>query len=49
MLDDNFKIEDLSVELYESKIDAVNENFKLANDLLVAEDYIYKHFIQDEI
>tara|TARA_R110000803_G_scaffold56969_1_gene114710 strand:- start:2489 stop:3298 length:810 start_codon:yes stop_codon:yes gene_type:complete len=49
MLDDNFKIEDLSVELYESKIDAVNENFKLANDLLVAEDYIYKHFLEDEI
>jgi hypothetical protein len=49
MLDDNFKIEDLSVELYDSKIDAVNENFKLANDLLVAEDYIYKHFLEDEI
>ena len=49
MLNDDFKIEDLSTELYQSKIDAVNENFKLANDLLVAEDYIYKHFIENEI
>jgi hypothetical protein len=49
MLNNDLKIEDLSTELYHSKIDAVNENFKLANDLLVAEDYIYKHFIRDEI
>jgi hypothetical protein len=49
MLDDSFKIEDLSVELYNSKLGAINENFRLANELLVAEDYIYKHFLKDEI
>ena len=49
MLDDEFEIKDLSVELYQSKLNAVKENFKLANDLLVAEDYIYKHFLENEI
>jgi len=49
ILNDNFKIEDLSVELYESKIDAVNENFKLANELMCAEDYIYIKYLKDEI
>ena len=49
MLDDSFKIEDLSIELYNSKLDAVNENFRLANELLVAEDYIYEHFLKDDI
>lgn len=46
ILDDNFKIEDLSFELYESKIESVKTNLKLAIDLLVAEDYIYKKFIE---
>jgi hypothetical protein len=49
MLDDDFKIEDLTVDLYNNKLDIVNENFRLANELLVAEDYIYKHFLKDEI
>jgi hypothetical protein len=45
-LDDNFRIEDLSMELYESKIESVKINLQLAIDLLVAEDYIYKNFIE---
>jgi len=45
-LDDNFRIEELSVELYESKIESVKKNLQLAIDLLVAEDYIYKNFIE---
>jgi hypothetical protein len=48
-LDDNFKIEDLSFELYKSKINAVIENFKLAKELLIAEDYIYINHIKNEI
>ena len=48
-LDNNFKIEDLSFEIYNAKIDAVKENFILANELLVAEDYIYKNFLENEI
>lgn len=46
ILDDNFKIEDLSFELYYSKIKSVEKNLQLAIDLLVAEDYIYKNFIE---
>ena len=49
MLDDDFKIETLSFDLYNSKIDAVRENFKLANDLLCAEDYIYVKYIKNGI
>lgn len=45
-LNDDFKIEDLSFELYESKIESVKKNLQLAIDLLVAEDYIYKNFIE---
>ena len=46
LLDDNFKIDDLSFELYNSKIDSVRNNLQLSIDLLVAEDYIYKNFIE---
>lgn len=45
-LDDNFKIEDLSFELYKSKITAVKDNFERANNLLTAEDFIYINFIK---
>jgi len=48
-LTDNFKIEDLSKELYYSKIDAIKENFKIANEMLTAEDYIFKNYIENEI
>jgi hypothetical protein len=46
ILNDDFKIEDLSIELYESKIESVKTNLQLAIDLLVSEDYIYKNFIE---
>jgi len=45
ILTDDFKIEDLSFELYQSKINAVKENLKLSMDLLLAEDYICYYFI----
>ena len=45
-LDNYFEIESLSFELYESKIESVKKNLQLAIDLLVAEDYIYKNFIE---
>lgn len=44
-LTDDFKIEDLSFDLYNSKLSAVEENLKLSMDLLLAEDYICKNFI----
>ena len=44
-LTDDFKIEDLSFELYESKMSAVKENLRLSMDLLLAEDYICKNFL----
>jgi hypothetical protein len=46
VLDDSFEIEDLSFELYYSKIKSVEKNLQLAIDLLLAEDYIYKNFIK---
>jgi len=49
ILDDNFKIKELSFELYESKLKAIHNNFKIANEMLVAEDYIYKNFIKNDI
>lgn len=48
ILDDNFKIEDLSFELYHSKIDAVIDNLKRSIDFPHAEDYILKTFIEDK-
>ena len=44
-LTDDFKIEDLSFDLYNSKLSAVEENLKLSMDLLLAEDYICKNFL----
>lgn len=45
-LNDDFKIEDLSFDLYYSKMLAVEQNFKITNELLSAEDYIYINFIK---
>ncbi len=44
-LTDDFKIEDLSFELYKSKLSAVQENLKLSMDLLLSEDYICRNFL----
>jgi len=46
ILDDNFNIEDLSFDLYQSKMKSVVENFEIAKNILSAEDYIYKNFLK---
>lgn len=46
ILDDNFKIDDLSFDLYYSKMESIKNNLQLSIDLLVSEDYIYKNFIE---
>ena len=48
-LDDEFTIESLSFELYNSKIDAIIDNFNRANNLYTAEDYLYLKYIKNEI
>jgi len=45
-LDENFKIEDLSPELYYSKMEYIQDNFERANNLPIAEDYIYENYIK---
>ncbi len=45
MLND-FNIKDLSNELYLSKIHAINENYEISINMMVAEDFIYKNFIK---
>lgn len=49
VLNDDFNIEDLSFDLYHSKIEAVKENYRLANELLTAEDFIYTNFIKNDL
>ena len=49
MLDDDFKIEELTFDLYLSKFEPIKDNYERANKLLVAEDYIYKNYIENEI
>lgn len=48
-LDDTFKIEDLSFELYNSKLEAVKQNYQIAKSMVVSEDYIYLKYIKNEI
>jgi len=45
-LDEHFKVENLSSELYYSKMNAVKENFEIVKNMPVAEDYIYNEFIK---
>lgn len=47
-LDDNFNIDDLTFDLYYSKIEAIKENFKKAIDMLVSEDYLYLNYIKNK-
>jgi len=49
ILDDNFKIEDLSFDIYLSKIEAIKDNLKRTKEMLVAEDYIYLKYLKNEI
>lgn len=46
ILNNDFKIEDLSFDLYYSKMNAVIDNFKRSIDFPLAEDYIFKTFIE---
>lgn len=48
-LHSDFTVADLSFSLYNSKIDAVRENYKIAQEMLTAEDYIYDNFLRYEI
>ena len=43
---DDFKIEDLSIDLYYSKMEYILNNFERILELPTAEDYIYKNFIK---
>jgi hypothetical protein len=45
MLTDDFEIKNLSLDLYNSKLESVEENLRLSMDLPLAEDYICKNFI----
>ena len=44
-LTDNFKISDLSIDLYESKLDIIKENFEKSISIPTAEDYIYSNYL----
>ena len=46
LLNDDFKIEDLSVDLYNSKIDAIKDNFERAINFPTAEDYFYEKYVK---
>lgn len=48
-LNDNFKIEDLSFDLYYSKLDEVKENFEISKKLMLPEDIIYLNFLDKKI
>ena len=45
-LDDEFDIDELSEELYHSKMDAILDNFERIQKFPVAEDFIYKNYFQ---
>jgi len=47
-LTDDFKVEDLSFDLYYSKIDAIKDNFERGLNILLSEDYIYINFIKNK-
>lgn len=46
-LDEDFKVEDLSFELYFSKMNAIQDNFTLIQNRLTAEDYMYLTHIKN--
>jgi len=49
ILTDDFKIENLSFELYNSKMDAITENFNTSMNMLLSEDYFYLNYIKNNI
>jgi len=46
VLTDDFKVEDLSTELYYSKMDAIKDNFERIMNLPISEDYLYEKYIK---
>tara|TARA_R110000824_G_scaffold9229_4_gene41402 strand:- start:7870 stop:8667 length:798 start_codon:yes stop_codon:yes gene_type:complete len=48
ILDHSLKIEDLTEELYLSKLDAVKENLELVKKYEIPEDYIYETYFNNE-
>lgn len=47
MLTDDFTTAQLSPELYESKIEAVKENFERVKEYTVLENYMYNHYLKE--
>ena len=45
-LTEEFKIEDLSAELYWSKMDAIQDNYNRAINFPIAEDWIFETYIK---
>jgi hypothetical protein len=45
ILDENFKIEDLTFDLYYSKMDAIKDNYQISIDFPLAEDYLFENFL----
>lgn len=45
-LDENFQINDLTKELYESKIDAVRDNLAIVRDYNIIEDIIWRKYVR---
>ena len=48
-LHSDFSVAELTFNLYSSKLDAVKENYRIAQEMLTAEDYIYVNFLKYEI
>lgn len=48
-IEDGFNVEDLNENLYNSKMDAVKENFEIACSFPTAEDYIYERYFNDRV
>ena len=46
MLTDDFKVEDISIDLYHSKMEYIKENYERAINMLTAEDYLYLNYIK---
>lgn len=48
LLDDNFNPDDLTEEIYYSKLDAVKENCEIVkNNFMLVEDYIYDNYLKE--
>lgn len=45
-LTDDFKIEDLSPDLYFSKMEYIKDNFERVKNLPTTEDYLYEHYLK---